>query len=40
VDGLVIGDHDGDRRIELAKAAQHPILSLFFVMALDAHGLK
>ena len=36
----VIGDDDADRCVELAEAAQHPILSLLLVVARDPHRFE
>src|SRR5690606_34961349 len=37
VDRAVVGDDDGHRRVELPKAAQHPVLAPLLVLAGDAH---
>ena len=33
----VIGNDHADGRVELAEAAQHPVLALILVVALDSH---
>ena len=40
MDRAVIGDHDRQGCIELAKAAQHPVLAGGLVLTFDAHGTK
>ncbi len=38
VEHAVIGHDHADRRVELAEAAQHPVLALVLVIARDPHG--
>jgi hypothetical protein len=33
----IIGDDNGDWRIELAETTQHPVQPLFLIMPLDPH---
>ena len=35
---FVIGEHNRDRRIELAETAHYPVLTHFFVVAGNAHS--
>ena len=40
VELAVVGDDHADRRVELPKAAQHPVLAHLLVVRVDAHGAE